>query len=31
MADCENCDEFMTDQYVRVFAPTGKPNSQYGS
>lgn len=23
MSDCENCGEFVTDQYVRVFAPTG--------
>ena len=23
MAECENCGEFVTEQYVRVFAPTG--------
>jgi NAD-dependent SIR2 family protein deacetylase len=23
MADCENCGAFVTEQYVRVFAPTG--------
>jgi NAD-dependent SIR2 family protein deacetylase len=23
MAECDNCGEFVTDQYVRVFAPTG--------
>jgi NAD-dependent SIR2 family protein deacetylase len=23
MAKCDNCGEFVTDQYVRVFAPTG--------
>jgi hypothetical protein len=23
MAECENCDAFVTEQYVRVFAPTG--------
>lgn len=23
MAKCESCGEFVTEQYVRVFAPTG--------
>ena len=23
MAECENCGAFVTEQYVRVFAPTG--------
>jgi hypothetical protein len=23
MAECDNCGGFVTDQYVRVFAPTG--------
>jgi hypothetical protein len=23
MAECDNCGAFVTDQYVRVFAPTG--------
>ena len=23
MPECENCGEFVTEQYVRVFAPTG--------
>jgi RNase P subunit RPR2 len=23
MPECKNCDSFVTEQYVRVFAPTG--------
>ncbi|MGN8215933.1 DUF7563 family protein [Halococcus salifodinae] len=23
MPECQNCEAFVTDQYVRVFAPTG--------
>ncbi len=26
MAACENCGGFVTEQYVRVFAPTGMEN-----
>jgi hypothetical protein len=26
MSHCENCDGFVTEQYVRVFAPTGMDN-----
>ena len=26
MPDCRNCDGFVTEQYVRVFAPTGMDN-----
>jgi predicted metal-binding protein len=28
MAECGNCGEFVTDQYVRVFAPTGMDTVQ---
>ena len=26
MSECENCGGFVTEQYVRVFAPTGMDN-----
>ena len=26
MSECENCGGFVTDQYVRVFAPAGRTN-----
>ncbi|WP_449404674.1 DUF7563 family protein [Halococcus hamelinensis] len=28
MPNCENCDGFVTQQYVRVFAPTGMDTVQ---